>query len=281
MRAAVAICGEADLMAKAIKHITAGLLHIEVIGNVPDQSHRRGRGSRSKPTSAAQQFYNNKCSWRELELVLAANFGSQDLVVTLTYDDSHLPESKKAADVQLKKTFRTLRAARRLRNQELMYVYATEGWHGAQHDDYFGDDRELEDKRLHHHVVLNRTSAGDLEEIRSLWVGGGYIRVEPLDVHYYRELAKYLTKEAREFGRAKPGERSWRASRNLKKYEVEYIEIPTDSVTLSPPAGAVDYEQFREANPYGYADSVGARYLLFPARVSANYSYARGRSKKE
>lgn len=268
-------------MAKAIKHITAGLLNIEVIGTVPERAqHRSGRSGRSKPTSAAQQFYNNKCSWRELELVLAANFGSNDMVITYTYDEDHLPGDKKSGDALLQKHFRKLRAARRLRGEELKYIYATEGFHGARADEYFGDDRELEDRRIHHHVVMNRVSAGDLEEIRSLWPNGGYVRIEPLDVHYYQELAKYLTKEAREFGRAKPGERSWRASRNLAKYEVEYIEIPSDSVTLAAPAGAVDYAQFSEKNPYGFADCIGARYLMFSAPQPPQYSYAQGRCAK-
>ena len=111
-------------------------------------------------------------------------------------------------------------------------------------------------------------------------MGGGYIRAEPVDVHYYRELAKYLTKEAREFGRAKPGERTWNKSRNLKAYDVEYIEIPSDSVTLSPPPGAVDYVQFTERNPFGFADCVGARYLLFEEEHPPEYSYTSGRSRK-
>ena len=281
MRAAVSICKEADLMAKAIKHITAGLLNIEVIGTVPDpQAGRKGRAARCRATSPAQQFYNNKCSWREAELMLAANFGSQDMVVTFTYDDEHLPANKKAADVVLQKLFRKVRTVRGRRGEELKYLYSTEGFHAAQADDYFGDDRELENRRLHHHVVINRVSTGDMEELRSLWMGGGYVRIEPLDVHYYRELAKYLTKEAREFGRAKPGERSWRCSRNLSKYEVEYIEIPSDSITLAAPAGAVDYVQFSEKNPYGYVDCIGARYLLFKAPQAPGYSYTRGRQAK-
>ena len=266
-------------MAKAIKHITAGLLHIEVIGMIPEAAHNgRHRGGRTKQTSPAMQFYNDKCSWRELELMIAANFCSNDMVVTFTYDDAHLPKDKKDADAHLQKVFRKVRAVRRLREQELKYLYATEGYHGAREDEYFGIDKELEDKRLHHHVVMNRVSVDDLEELRSLWPYGGYIRVEPLDIHYLRELAKYLTKEVREFGRAKPGERSWRASRNLVKYDVEYIEIPSDSVTLSAPPGAVDYEQFSEKNPYGFADCIGARYLLYDAPVRPNYSYARGRT---
>ena len=89
-----------------------------------------------------------------------------------------------------------------------------------------------------------------------------------------------MTKEAREFGRPKSGERTWRGSRNLQKPTVEYIEIPSDSVTLAPPYGAVDYEPFSEKNPYGYADCIGARYLLFPEREHIAYSYNRPRERK-
>lgn len=266
-------------MAKAIKHITAGLLHIEVIGTVPDRPPgRRGRAARSCATSPAQQFYNDKCSWRELELRIAANF-RRALVLALTYDEVHLPEDKRAADRYFSKFIRRYRDARKKRGLPLKYIYVTEGFHDKRSADWLEGDGELEHRRLHHHMIVDITGENDLEEIRSLWQGGGYIRAEPLDVHYYRELAKYMTKEAREFGRPKPGERTWRASRNLQNPEVEYIEIPSDSVTLAPPYGAVDYETFHEKNPYGFSDCVGARYLLFPQRPREEYSYTKPRAR--
>lgn len=268
-------------MSRAIKHIKAGLLHVEIIGTVPEHEPGRRRAGRCRPTCAAQQFYNDKCSWRELELHLAANFGSHDLVLTLTYDDANLPEDKQVAAKCFQSFVRKWRTARKRRGQELRYIYVTEGWHGKSEDEWFGGDGRLEDRRLHHHVVVNGVGPGDLEEIRSLWQYGGYIRAEPVDVHYYRELAKYLTKETREFGRAKPGERVWRSSRNLIKYEVEYIEIPSDSVTLSAPPGAVDYVQFSEKNPFGFSDCIGARYLLFPDASPPEYSYTKGRKSKK
>lgn len=261
-------------MAKSIKHIRAGLLHIEVIGNVPDQNKLpKQRAARASPTSPAQQFYNLKSSWRELELMGAENFGAQDVVLVFTFDNAHLPRDKKDAGVQFQKFIRKLRTVRKKRGQELKYIFVVEGFHAKRADDVFGEDGDLEDKRLHIHAIFNRVGAGDLDEFKSLWPYGGYIRAEPLDVHYYRELAKYMTKEAREFGRPKPGDRTWRASRNLRKYSVEYIDIPTDSVTLSPPNGAVDYTQFGERNPYGYGECIGARYLLFPKAERKRYSY--------
>lgn len=264
-------------MAKAIKHIKAGLLHLEVIGTIPERELGRRRSGRSQPTSAAMQFYNDKCSWRRAELKLAANFGSRDYVAALTYDDRHLPEDRAEAARQIQKLIKDWRKVRKKRGEELRYIYVTEGWHGKSENEYFGGDGRLEDRRLHHHIVFNGVGPGDLEELQSLWRGGGYVRVEPVDVHYYRELAKYLTKEAREFGRPKAGEKVWHPSRNLKEPEEEYIEIPTDGVTLAPPPGAVDYVQFTEKNPYGFADCVGARYLLFEHEPPPQYSYAKGR----
>jgi len=267
-------------MARAIKHIKAGLLHVEVIGAVPEASPGRRRSGRCRPTSAAQQFYNDKCSWRSAELKLAANFGPKDCVAALTYDDLHLPADRNEANKCIQKLIKDWRKVRKKRGEELRYIYVTEGWHGKSAGEYFGEDGRLEDRRLHHHIVFNGVGPGDFEELQSLWQGGGYIRIEPVDVHYYRELAKYLTKEAREFGRPKPGEKVWHPSRNLKEPEVEYIEIPSDSVTLSPPPGAVDYVQFSERNPYGFADCVGARYLLFEDGPPPGYSYTRGRKLK-
>ena len=190
-------------MARAIKHIKAGLLHVEVIGTIPDREPGRRRAGRCRPTCAAQQFYNNKCSWHELELKLATNFGGRDWVLTLTYDDGHLPPDKRSADKFLQKFFRKLRTARRRRKEELRYIYATEGWHGKAEDAWFGGGGRLGDRRLHHHVVLNGTGPGELEEIRSLWDGGGYVRAEPVDIHYYRELAKYCLRGRRLSNRQK------------------------------------------------------------------------------
>lgn len=267
-------------MAKAIKHIRAGLLNIEVIGTVPEEKIGcRGRAARNKPTSPAQQFYNLKNSWRELELTLAANFGRKDMVITFTFDDAHLPSSKSGARTLFRKFERRLRCARKKRGEEVRRVVVPEGFHEKRNNEFMEEDGELEDRRIHLHVVINSTGANDLDEIRSLWQYGGYIRAERVDVHYYQELAKYLTKEAREYGRPKPGEQTWSASKNLKEYEVEYIDIPSDSVTLSPPYGAVDYQQFCEKNPYGYADCIGARYLMYPTQERREYSYTQGRRK--
>ena len=161
-------------MAKAIKHIKAGELHIEVIGQIPDQEHKR-RSARTRRTSPAQAFYNNKCSWQELELVIATNFTNDDWVVTYTYDNDHLPKDKQAAQKELQKHFRKVRTIRRLRGADLLYAYTTEGYHRKSAVDFLGEDGYLEDGRLHAcgtHEQLLRTDAIYQEIYHSQMKGG-------------------------------------------------------------------------------------------------------------
>lgn len=269
-------------MATAIKHITAGMLHIRVLGQIPEHNVTpKSRAARAKPTLPAQAFYNDKRSWKECRLWLAANFGRRDYFVTCTYTDEFLPKDKKSADSGIwKKYISRLRRYRKRRGKELRYIYVTEGFHRKGSSKFLEEDGDLEDVRLHHHFVVNNVGPEDLDELRSLWPGGGYVRIEHIDIRYYTELAKYMTKEAREFRRAKPGDRTWKRSMNLTPYQVEYIEIPMDGMALTPPPGAVDYVAFHEKNPYGFADCVGDQYLLFEDDTKPGYSYT-GTSQKD
>lgn len=269
-------------MSSVIKHTIAGPLNELVMAQVPDEVlHPKRRGARVNPTSLAQLFYNDKRSWVELKLWIAANFSKDSLVLTLTYLDQYLPANKKEADKIIAKFNRRMRRARKRRGQEWKYIYCTEGFHGKSVSDLLEDDGDLEDRRLHHHMIINNVGPEDYDEIRSLWLGGGYIRIEPFDVKYCAALARYMTKEAREFGRAKPGDRSWRKSKNLTKYTVEYEPVKVDGLAFAPPRGAVDYEAFHEKNPYGFSDHIGARYFLFEQTVPLQCTYTKERRKKE
>ena len=84
--------------------------------------------------------------------------------------------SKDAANRYFARFIRRFRAARKKRGAELQYIYVTEGYHEKRANDWLVEDGTLEDRRIHHHVVINATDVDDLEEIRSLWQGGGYIR---------------------------------------------------------------------------------------------------------
>ena len=55
------------------------------------QNQTARREARSQISTPARESLNAKLSWQKLMLVLAANFHSSDLVVTLTYRDADLP----------------------------------------------------------------------------------------------------------------------------------------------------------------------------------------------
>ncbi len=195
----------------------------------------RVRKEKRKCTSAARQRINLRRAAQKLELLLAANFGPQDLVLSLDYADGALPETREDAVKLLKKFLRQLREYRRKNGSEFKYIYITEGLHG--------------DKRVHHHLVINGTEA-DLEVIRSLWPHGeADLAAFSLRDGYYA-LAEYLTKEPRNGDRALNGSRCWTPSRGLAKPETECSTIP-DSLTLTVPPGAVVLDSDSIRNEFG------------------------------
>ena len=209
-------------MAKFKKTIVAGPLVIETVYPAPNPRDSAAvRAGKKAMSSEAQRRMNLKYAYQKLELEIAANFGTKDLFVTFTYDDAHLPGSRREANAQIAAFWRRLRAARRSRGQDLRYIYVTEHKHG--------------DGRWHHHALINATG-DDYEKIRQLWACGGVdFRQLRLDREKnYESLARYLCKEMRD----KLGQRLWSGSRNLRKPEKECCRVPNDT-PLNIPTGAL------------------------------------------
>ena len=163
---------------------------------------------------------NLKYAYQKLELEIAANFGVKDLYATFTYDDAHLPRSRKEANARIQAFWKKLRAARKADGQELRYIYVTEHKHG--------------DGRWHHHVLINATG-NDYSLIRELWAQGGieFVQIQINRDKNFETLARYLCKEQRD----KVGQRLWSGSRNLRKPERECFRVPNDT-PLAPPENA-------------------------------------------
>lgn len=220
-------------MAKMKKIIVAGCLVVEAVysrGSRHDPP--KVRAAKRKASSEAQARMNRVYSYQKLELMLAANFPTRrsGLVVTLTFDDAHLPRSWKQAEDRLK-YFRTLLSAeRRKQGKELVMFWSPE-------DDY-GQGR------YHYHCVINATGH-DYEAIRRLWIYGSAIEIDPLqptqqskresDSHYYEALARYMTKEPPK----RLGARSWSYTRNAKKPEMETFTVPDDTPVQAPKGSTV------------------------------------------
>ncbi|MPM33330.1 hypothetical protein SDC9_79903 [bioreactor metagenome] len=232
-------------MAKRKNIITAGRLVRGVVYTVAlPRDDARARSAKLQVSTAARERMNLKASWEKLEAQLAANFTGRDLHVTLTYRDADLPPDKKEAVKRLKKFLTQLRTYRRARGGSLYYIYVTEDKHG--------------DARIHHHIVLNGTGS-DYEIIRSLWIYGDDVDFEPIELPGYTALAKYLTKEPREYGKVEVGGRTWTPSLGLKKPEPDAGFVP-DNMTLTAPPGAIILDRDEKHN--GFGEFVYIKYLL-------------------
>lgn len=208
----------------------------------PDPGQRRE--AKAMISTPARESLNAKLSWQRLMLILAANFRSSDLVVTLTYRDADLPRHREDAMRRVKYFIRLLRKSRMARGKSLKYVYTTEGYHSAG--------------RLHHHLIVNAVG-GDFKEIRELWQrNGDNIDFEAFGRDGPERWGKYLTKEPREQGRRHVGDRTWSASRNMIK-PVAASEFVTAGTALSPPPGAFILDRTECENCYGRFSYIMAR----------------------
>lgn len=219
------------------KTILAGRLVREALwsASFPNDSPK-ARAEKQKMSSAARQRLNDKASWQKLKMILAATFGHRDLVVTVGYDDAHHPTSREDARKKVKAFLTALRADRKEHGRELMYAYNIEQFHG--------------NRRFHHMIVVNGTGK-DYATIRRLWKYGTDVDIKPLEHWGYEELAKYMTKEAREFGRGHVGDRTWVCSRNCRKPEVMPTEWVSGSVRLQPPPNAYVLRKESIQNEWG------------------------------
>lgn len=227
------------------KIIVAGPLVMEAVyPGCGKHDSPRSRASKRRLSSEAQKRMNAKYSYQKLELMLAANFLPGDLVVSLTYDDRHLPRNREEAKAKLKYFRQKLSAARRRAGQPFVMFWNCE--------------HVLGDGRWHHHCVINATG-DDYKQLLELW-GQGEIEITPLQVDKkknYSTLAKYMCKEATE----KPGQRCWSYTRGALKPEVETFRVDSDT-KLQAPEGSTMIEEATDKNEFGayqYIKYLGAR----------------------
>lgn len=210
---------------KKKKITVAGMLVQEAVYSVPaGRESAKVRAAKRKASSEAQQRMNAKYSWQKLELMLAANLLPGDLVVTLTFDDEHLPPDRKTAAARLKKFRQAMAARRREAGQDLRMIWTLENKSDAG--------------RWHVHLALNSTCDGDYQDVLQCWPYGRDTEIRKLQVDRqknYETLARYMCKEARE----RPGLRSWSYTRSCRHPETETFTVPDDTDVLAPEGATV------------------------------------------
>ena len=229
-------------MAKKKVTIEAGNLRKVYVYTPPmPKDGARARAERSKITTAAQKKLNYKTAQGKLELLIACNFSANDLFVTLTYDDNHLPKTRKEALKNIKHFIRQLREIRQKQGKPLKYIYNTEDKHGAG--------------RFHHHIIINSVDDKDMETLISMW---NYSEEQGVDIErlmkrktdgrQFIDIARYMTKEAAE---EKPNDtRMYVCSRGLKRPK-KYYEWIKDNETVIIPRNAELLEHEALVNQWG------------------------------
>ena len=191
----------------------------------------RVRAAKQKATSAAQAMRNQILSTRALELLLSVNYPTpgSGLVLTLSFDDQHLPGDRKTALRRLKYFLQLLRKARRQAGKpEPRCVYCPEVLTAAS-------------GRWHFHLVLDSTG-NDLDDVRRCWRYGHNIEARAIRVdeeENHETLARYMNKELREAQEyaCRVGLHGWSCTRNCYRPEVD-VQTVEDSSRLRAPRGA-------------------------------------------
>ena len=153
------------------------------------------RAKKTNVTPEKVQRLNRERAVRHLIQLADANFGEQDIHLTLTYRNA--PTYERAKKDMRNFCLRLKRAREKAGLPELKYIYTIEG----------DDDGKKE--RIHIHMLTN----GDMDraEVERIWEKGwaNADRLQP-DENGLEAIARYLVKQQK-------NRKKWCASRNLKQ----------------------------------------------------------------
>ena len=160
-----------------------------------DTSATLRRAKKTNVTPEKVQRLNRERAVRHLVQLADANFGEQDIHLTLTYRNA--PTYERARKDMRNFCLRLKRAREKAGLPELKYIYTIEG----------DDDGKKE--RIHIHMLTN----GDMDraEVERIWEKG-WANADRLqqDENGLEAIARYLVKQQK-------NRRKWCASRNLKQ----------------------------------------------------------------
>ncbi|MGG7200729.1 rolling circle replication-associated protein [Clostridium butyricum] len=145
----------------------------------------------------SQKNLNNKNSKKKVVRLVNANFGKDDLYITLTYTDGYIPNEEQARK-DMQNYIKRLKYYRKKNGlEDLKYIYSI---------GYENEPKKSKKVRIHHHLIINKM---DRDIVEDIWGKGraDCKRLKPDDFEL-TGVAKYI---------ASQGPERWSASRNLKK----------------------------------------------------------------
>ena len=194
----------------ALKEIRAGdQLEAEIYPQFTRPEDIPEEGRIRKDNQEAQRKLNDRNARKRVERLINANFGTEDLWCTFTYDDAHAPADGDV-DAAIKNVQRFIgrlnyhRKKRGLPN--VRYIYVTE----------YDPHAKI---RWHHHIVMDGLL--DRDTVERLWKNGSRSQIRRLekDENGLSGMANYIVKEKHRL----KYEKRWGSSKGLKKPEEKVI----------------------------------------------------------
>ncbi len=205
----------------------------------------------------AQKNLNDKNAKKKIVRLVNTNFTKDDLMITLSYTNNHLPKEEEAKR-DIENYIRRLKRRRKKEGlPELKYLYVIE---------YVNDPSVSKKIRVHHHIIINKM---DRDIAESVWKKGrtDSMRLQPDDFGL-TGIAKYVAKGLIQG-------RRWSYSKNLKKPIITRDRTKLTKRKVEKIAKRPDeYQEFFETiykGKYEYKDCEA----LYSDRVTGFYLYAR------
>lgn len=214
-------------------------MEVDIYPYTKDQQEMNRRGKRAgkqKESAPKQRNLNDKNARRYLTQLANTNFTQDDLHITATYKDKHLPESIEAAEKEASNFLRRISYRRKKSGMlPLKYILVTE---------YSTEKESEKPTRIHHHIIIN--GGMDRNTIEDLWSKKkkkgepkgeriGYVNTDSLqpDENGLAALCAYLTKNPN-------GKKRWSSSQNLEKpmsstNDSKYSKRALEKLAKTPP----------------------------------------------
>lgn len=213
-------------------------LNIQIAGNLangyrvsaglsPITQANTSRCDRKIASTIKKELQNQKTSFLKLELLLYENFDLDDWFITFTYKPECRPSNWRDAKKRMPCFLTKVRTRRKKEQKPYSYVYVNECLHG--------------DQRPNHHLVIKKGPESK-EFLEDLWANG-FIDIKTIrNFGGFQVVSKYMTKEPKEKGKPRVGERMWNPSHGLSRPITINAVVP-DNFILTEPPGAVPVDK--------------------------------------